>query len=475
MVNFAQTDEQAVYDSTVPYMDNNYHTHSIIAEWFVFILWAGLCFESMFTRYIWPIVVERQAFWTRLTPLHLFPSDLLFYGPIFLISIFVVLRGRRYGYKTSRGIWLVIILLVLGAIQAIHGLMAGSTGKFWLSDYKQMVLGSIFVPFFCVLAPRIRVWKLAERFCRIGVVLAIYNGVRGALILVGGMERYAIFAPHFSGEYILLLMYAFVLIRSIVTGKASKLILAALAFGIILPLSKPALSAFVSIHPIAFITIWMFGKRIGFLVRLRSVKMMVITGLLITVIMAWLLTLGQGEAKRHLAKRFLKTGEYYQQRDLSGGRFGAYRWAILKWTEYPVFGTGFGIYMPVRTWHKNEDEAIPVHNLPLQILYETGLIGFIICFTTFFIWLRRIYIFFKTYPDISEQWPLLGMFTWAMTMIISALIGQTLGIVQIGFMFWICVAFLSNAEAQHYMTSLYEGYGGEEEINTNSYESGVVC
>ncbi len=429
--------------------------YSALSEWFILGLWLFLCLEGMSRSYIDPIINGRTSWWSTLTPYMLYPSELVFYGPILLISLLVVIRGRRWGYKTSRGIWLLVPLWILGGLQAMHGKYAGAPGNAWLADLRQMILMSIFVPMFCVLAPKVRMWKLVERFYRIGVILALYNGTMGLLILIGLLDRSSEYAPFFAGDYVLIMMFIFVLIRSIILNKKSLLSLGILTYGIVTPLNKPALAVFVFAIFVVFSAIWLFRKRFETVVYKKAVKVLFALMVLFAVYALWLSTVGGGAAKQWLAERFLKTKVAGFERDISAGRFAAYQWGIDQWKQHPVFGTGFGINV-VHFTKENKIATMPVHSLPITILYQTGLTGFLLCFVIFLIWLRRIYTYFQECTDVMEMWPLLGMFAWSMSIVLSTLLGQTLAVNNIGFLFWMCVAFLSNAETQNYRSRIEE-------------------
>lgn len=458
--NFSSNDLLNEYENTTPL------SYSRIAEWFVLILWVLMCLEGLLNRYIEPVVKERSAFWARLTPWLLMPSDVLFYGLIFWILLLVVLLGRRSGYRTSRGIGLLIALLVFGAFGAIHGKIAGAEGNLWLEDLRQICLRAIFVPLFCILATSIRLEKMAKVFCRICVILAIYNGIMGILKLLQLIEPYR-YGHSFSGEVVLILAFSFILVRFMLTGKGSKFIMVVLAFGIVLPLRKTSLGSFViALFLCPFIS-WWFGKRQGFIIYLRSIKLMVVLGVMVTIMMYFALTIGGGEGKRYLAQRWLKTHVGTASRDITSGRLAAYQWGLEQWTQHPFLGTGFGFRKTIVTEH--EVRTIIVHSLPITILFETGLIGFLIFYTVFVIWFRRIYRFFRTAPDVIALWPLVAMFSWVMTVLIACLFGRMIAYGPIGFMFWICIGFLTNVEAQHH-AELSDTH--EYDINIDSNELG---
>lgn len=117
--------EQVLDEPAEVYLEQEYPSYSRLAEGFLLFLGTILICEGVFTAYFRAVLDEKLLWWTRLTPYRLFPSELIFYGPALLISFFVVLRGRTAGYKTARGLWLLLPFWIVGAIQAVHGRLAG--------------------------------------------------------------------------------------------------------------------------------------------------------------------------------------------------------------------------------------------------------------------------------------------------------------------------------------------------------------
>jgi O-antigen ligase len=435
--------------------------YSKLAEFFVLFLWVFLCLEGIFTNYIEEVVVAHSAIWTRVTPYLLYPSELLFYGPVLIISIAIMLFGKRSEYSNSRGSWLLLLFLLLGFFQAIHGKLVGYEGNLWLADLRELTLMAIFVPLFFILSQVIRINKVIERLFWVGALISIYSGISGALVLVGAINRGSLLETFHSGGQVLLMMYILALVRSVLMKKSSKLILAIFAFGILLPLHKPLIGSFVVANLFTGVIFLILGKSHGMFIYLRAVKMFFILGIFLTLLMMWTFTLGQGEAGRWLAMRFLKVGASVNEQDISTGRFDMWLWGIDQWKEHPFFGTGFGARKIII--EESAIGALPLHNLLVEMLMTSGIIGFLLWGTIVFIWTTRIFRFIKFYPEIDRIWGLIGIFIWILTIFFSSCwFGRTMSINNIGFTFWISVGILSWAEAQYYISSQYETelYGG---------------
>lgn len=70
--------------------------------------------------------------------------------------------------------------------------------------------------------------------------------------------------------------------------------------------------------------------------------------------------------------------------DVSSGRSRLYAWAVQLFLRNPIFGIGWGKYRTTVVGNATLVKALDTHNVYLQLLCETGIIGFIV-FTTLFI------------------------------------------------------------------------------------------
>jgi hypothetical protein len=419
-------------------------------ENFLFVLLLILLIEAVFTMYVRYTLNEKVVWWTRITPWRLYPSELIFYGPAFLFFMFFLIKGNVHRYKTARGAWLITILWVVGISQMIHGLMRGAPGNYWLADFRQTVAMSYVAFCICILATRIRLWKVLDRFCKVGAVFAVYNGVMGALTFAGLLSRESLFTPFFVAEVIFILMYAFVLGRSLVTNKGSKIILWMLIFGIVTPLHKPTVAIFVTTNIAIFFIFSRTGKAISMDLFYKYIKMFLIIGISLSILLGWVFTLGEGSAKEWINRRYLKA-HVTGGGDISGRRFFLYQWGFEQWKKHPLFGTGFGHHL-FEIDAKGEPKLTGVHNYFLLYLYQTGTVCFLTVSAVFICWLSRIYRYLKVCYSPEEYWPLASMFSWILAMLLNSLVGTSLGLTTIGFIFWISVGFLTNAEAQYHIS-----------------------
>lgn len=424
--------------------------HGRITELFILVCLIILILEGIFSSYLGAALEEQRAWWTKITPWKLYPSELIFYNPIFIfVVVIILLKGRAGGYKTNRGIGLLIILMGLGITSSLHGLIAGAPGNLWLADLRQSVLGAFIVPLICVIAPRIRLNIILDRFCKIGVVLGLWNGIIGVNTFAGTIHDDSLLAASWRGEYVLLLVYVVLFTRALITGKKSLLSLLAVSFGIIAPLHKPTIATFVLLNLIVAGLILFLVNNISRKVYLRAINMIIVIGVFVVLMLPWIFSLGQGQAKAYFETKYLKLNTV--DRDLSGRRFEIWKWGLDRWKEHPFFGIGFGFW--VASPGTEGDIYTPIHNVLISWLYQTGIFGVSIILVITVLWLKRIMRFFKhcLLYTLDNDWGLLGMFGWVLTMLATTGYGVYIGASHINFLLFVCIGFLSDAEAQHFL------------------------
>lgn len=86
-----------------------------------------------------------------------------------------------------------------------------------------------------------------------------------------------------------------------------------------------------------------------------------------------------------LVKRVVNSIEqYHQGRDISSGRLRLYEWAWELFERDPMLGAGWGSYRAIVAKKSVLGKGYEVHNIYLQLLCETGLLGFA-CFIVLFL------------------------------------------------------------------------------------------
>ena len=96
-----------------------------------------------------------------------------------------------------------------------------------------------------------------------------------------------------------------------------------------------------------------------------------------------------------LIKRFMETvNGVIAGDDVSSLRLPLYRWAITLFKQHPFLGIGWGEYRSTVAGVVSFKKALDVHNIYLQLLCETGIVGFsvfAILFSSFWIFTRNAF------------------------------------------------------------------------------------
>lgn len=419
-------------------------------EWFVLLMWTALCWEGVFGQYFRQSLSLEEQWWMRLTPWNLYPSELVFYGPLLPLVIWIGIRGPRIELAGRRGWGLLAALWAVGVFQMLHGLWRGAPGNYWLADFRQNILMSVMVPFAMALGPEVRLDKLGQRFCRLGVLATIYCGVAGMLVFARVWPEHGRQVPYWHGSFVLILMYVLMLTRWIVGGRRDIPLLLGLAFGILAPLHKPAIGGFIVANGVTVLLSFIFLRARGIglegLKRLTLVLLMV--GLFTFGLLSYVFTLGGGVARDWVARKFFKSHVSQLHRDLTGRRLELWGWGLEQWSQHPLIGTGYGIWI-VTEQGDGSYIYVPIHNALIEALYETGISGFVVLACIVIVWLVRMVRYLKWCPPSEDYWVRLGMFMWIVTMLVTSCYGKNLGLTSVGFIFWMCVGFLTIGEARY--------------------------
>ena len=423
--------------------------YSQVAEWFVYFSLSFVLIESIFWHYLESHVTDRSVWWARLTPWHLYPSEVCFLLLFSVPGLIVVVRGRPPGHRTARGIILWGTYLAVGTLQALHGYIIGGRGNLWLADYRQLFLCCAIAPPFFVLGARVRLAVVASRLYRTGVVLAGYSAIMGVLLFAGVISRESPWAPGQWSEQVLLLLYSLALSKSVMFGQAGVFSLTIYAIGILAPLNKTPVAGFVVLNLILLYIFLSWRRRKERTVAGRALRIVLVVTVVLVSAAPWFFTLGDGAAVKWLSYRWLKEGGAHA--DVTSGRLDLWRWGFEQWMLRPVTGHGLGLRMEAQT-RDGDSRALHVHNLMIALLYLTGIMGFLTCVTVFGVWAFRVKALLKSGVPPGVLWPVVGMFAYCMTVVAASLAGNSIGIPYVAFSFWMCVGLVSSVEASYVLS-----------------------
>jgi len=268
--------------------------------------------------------------------------------------------------------------------------------------------------------------------------------------------RYIFFASlyglHFQGGQTLLLPFSILLMR-IFSGQPAyksnfaKLIL--MAVGILSPLQKPVVGAFL----IEFLFVFILLSR-QWANRSRQ-AMRIFYGVLFTFFIVWILIFVLGTGEETVRTNYLKEGAT-SQTDITGKRIEIWKLGFKVWRQEPILGHGLGYPIVLRLsdiakmksgltieditrlYGSNEIgfndnySRVPMHNILLTILNLTGTIGGIIILWVIYKWFNTSWKAFSRHPNPDQ----VGVFLFCVTTFASAMYGEALFTESSGYLFW---------------------------------------
>ncbi|MCB9849348.1 MAG: hypothetical protein H6817_01435 [Phycisphaerales bacterium] len=418
-------------------------TYSKAAEWYLVFCMFIPIFEGKFNDAIDLMVSTRSLIIFRLTPYNLVPTELFFCGIGFFIGMIIWLTGRRPENPPVRGVYSLFVYCVVIAVWVVYGFLQGRSS--WLTDARSFLVPVAVVPWVATLAHRIRVDVVYARLIRLGAVLAVLNAIGGALFFVraGFVPEGSWLAASFRGEYVLLFCYLMAFARTIGSSKKTPLSLIALAMGLLMPLHKPVLFAFMIANVALVVLALKTGRRFGNVKIGGTLLTIVLLGGVGLVGVGGALSLGRGFGKEYLLNRIFKYNQSMRDRDVSGGRIGMWTECLERWVDNPIIGRGMGDRLTIK---KTKGIAIlPIHNLYIQLLMQMGIVGLLPIIAVAVIWLTRSLGTLSWETSLERYWPRLGAAAYILTILAGSSVGDVLAIKCIAILSWMVVAIESVA------------------------------
>jgi len=127
--------------------------------------------------------------------------------------------------------------------------------------------------------------------------------------------------------------------------------------------------------------------------------------------------------------------------ELVTSRFEQYKTALQIWRDHPIFGYGAGNYMhALETYGEaGYSSSLPVHNMPLWTLVDTGLFGFTIFYLIFLEALRRFWHLIKAHDGI-DSFVALSLFVGLIGSFVDGLADPSLRGPSVYLVFWLFIS-----------------------------------
>jgi len=418
-----------------------------IGEWYLTLCLLMLLIEGVFNEWLNTMIPQRSIIIFRLTPWNLWPSVMYFYSIGFAIGLWIFFSWRKPWHAQTKGIFLLMAMWFVYFGWGLYGWTQRNVG--WLADVRSYILPSVIAPWVATLGKDIRLDVVARRFVTMAIPGAVLNAMLGISFFArgGGIGiGYGVLEPSWQAEYTLLLAYVLAFARSIASGKRATITLLILAAGITAPLHKPALATFF----FANLALLWYSVQLGR--RWKTIRIGNAVIVLVALMFGGLvfggvmMSIGGGAGKEFILNRIFKYHVRAHKRDVAGGRGHLWAAAIHDWAESPLIGQGLGGRIVVGA--QGAPRIVPLHNLYIQTLAQTGLLGLSIVIVAVVTWYIRARRAIRDEYDERLFWPRLGMFTWVVTMLFASGYGGVLGASCIAFLLWICVGLETGAHSQ---------------------------
>lgn len=405
--------------------------------WLLLLL-SAILIEGILYDWLTPMIVNRQALVFRLTPYMLYPTDLY----LFPITIFLMLIAtRKTGVSNDKSRFsLLLVWWCICILGVVNGYFNHNTNL--PADVRNLVVRPLIAIAVFRLSLEANIVRVLDRFIKLSVLFSIVLIARRISFFFS--VDISSFPMGGWGVHVLLLPYS-ILLMQIGTGEKHdfrwSLSLVLIGLGILQEFWKPVVVGFLLMHAIA----------VAFLIQRRNQTpshrskeniLRIISGLVVIVMLFGLVFLSNAYYLDLFKIRYLK--ESASVRDLSGNRFQIWSHAMTIWRENPFLGTGFGRLLQgflinpglgVSTYL----DVYYVHSISLQILYQLGIVAFVI-----YLFLIMKWFFLTNESSLKIQSsPQYGLYKGIVLFIIVAFyiaqLGESMNNSVAGMIFWVAL------------------------------------
>lgn len=396
-----------------------------------------LCFtvlEGSVQTWVEELIGSGTAIWVSAVGYALFPSELVVLFVLPLGYLALALRSATSRILRDPLVGLIFCLVTLGLIHAIRGQAQYGTGLAF-SQFKVSFFRFLLVPLFIWVGINIDLAALYRRLLWFGLVLSF---VLIALAL-GRVNTGGVYGPSevgsVTGGMLLVLCLLFGLADGLLSRKFGRVAAAlVILVAIVIPLQKPVLATLaVSVVTLLFAMGWAKASTLGSAGALfSSLRPVLVIGLLVVVVMVATIAIGGDDATSYVGNRFLKWNAIEAVPDLSSGRFEMWKWSVEQFVLSPVLGSGLGLLFD------SSQKALPVHNEYLSVLYQTGMVTFVIYLAVLVGSTRRLAAATRLAFRLNRRDASVGVtsLSWIVSLLVSNLFGHMTGVQSTSLVFF---------------------------------------
>jgi O-antigen ligase len=425
--------------SRVPSKKN---TAKSASTWLAALTYIFLILEGTFKILIETKFSDGVAFWSKIFPVNLFPSEALFVAVGLPLSVLLIPRAFTCRPMSA---WLILtgILFIFSFTQMMHGLQ-NEAGNNAYTSFKSFGFKLLFVPLFAAAAMSANTDRALGIVWRFSSVFSVYVIIYGlAMVVHGNIITKDPLSANFTGSQLMILpmIFGFVMYRS--TKRITWLLGSGLIWiSTIIPLEKPAITTSMLSVAISWIAIFFTrpGRRSSGSSGLGACLGISAVGLIAVIAAYYALELySEGQWIDYLESRFFKIG--LRNDDVSSGRFLMWEWAFEMWLQSPIYGHGIGVLYPA------QHAFVPVHNIPIELLYSTGVFGFFL----YYYWaLGPLWAGWKVTSLVTpdSRTSIVTMTVWLTVVNLANLFGNTTSVQTMSFAYVGCTVFLAVATSR---------------------------
>lgn len=395
---------------------------------------------------LYPLISERKFFIFRLTPFNLFPTDLMIF-PIAIVIAFIAINQYKGFPKVKIG--MTTFFFVFWLI-SIHGIIIGysRSNEYLFGDLKNLFVRSLFAPLIYFVCRYVDVNKLKSKILNISTFLALFLVIRNFLALKGIYLESIIFDEYKQSiwpEMTMLFPYSLLLVKFFSGSqftRMNKIQLIVITLSCFSDLWKPNVAAFLICTLITFIV--SLNKKRGRKTTIaRSISLAFL--LLIFLLSLFFITGSDSNVIQMIENTYLKRNAAVV--DLSGGRFQIISMAIEKWYQFPIFGNGLGDTISGQFFDAGLGKFIFIdriypHNLPIQILFQLGLVGIVVMSLLVIVALKKYFSCMGlVLPYEMDNY--LGLGAYCLTLLVISFFSEVITSEVTGYFFWISLGLIS--------------------------------
>lgn len=374
-----------------------------------------------------------------------------------LFSVVTILRRLQPFPIASRQ-----LLLLLWWTMCFFGILNGFIGQTTnlLGDIRELLLRSLFAVTAYHLGLRVNLFWVNGKLINLGLLFSLVFGLLSITRLSGiSLSPLSLGSTNVHATLPLLLPYSLALARALQPQGASTrfwLYPLFLAISILLTLSKPTV---IGLLICTAVTIFIVGFDV--MSSLRSIIVFLAVSSTLVVIGLSILNSTSG-AEQIVRSAYLK--QDYAVQDLSGSRLAIWDMAFQTWLQNPVVGNGYGFllsgnYIDIHTGSYRYQAILWPHNIVIQILLQTGLLGFAVFIIIVGGWFTQVRDDAFNFSG-QERWAYASYIAVPITILLMAQYGQFWTHVHGGFLLWSCLgleaALVKRTRLQNAATRVHE-------------------